>query len=266
MFRTILLLVLPLYASANCENLFNNRHLGPSQTDQAINCFEKDVNSSELATKANAYGKLSYLYFFKAQFYLESKMPTLLEGIALAEKGLLLFGKKYDVNAYNSLPATEKKIVGELLYNYGLCTSRYIDLAGKFEAIRRMDDIKKSMNTIMRIGEESVAHYGAHRTLGIFHMKVPAIAGGRIELSKNYLEKAVVETRVNGGVSSYPSNNVALSDLYYKLKLNEASCDHVKIVATLSKEDVKALNNGYYFESLEAVKDAGLKMRERGCQ
>lgn len=266
MFRIVFLLVLPLYAHASCENFFNNRHQELAQTDLAIECYEKEVTSTDHATKAKAMSQLSYLHFFKAQFYLENKMPTLLQGVALAEKGLLLFGKKYDVNAYNSLPATEKKIVGELLYNYGLCTSRYIDLAGKFEAIRRMDDIKKSMNTIMRIGEESVAHYGAHRTLGIFHMKVPAIAGGRIELSKNYLEKAVVETRVNGGVSSYPSNNVALSDLYYKLKLNEASCDHLKIVASLSKEDVKALNNGYYFESLEAVKDAGLKMTERGCQ
>ena len=197
---------------------------------------------------------------------MDYKMTVLSEGISLAERGILLYGEKYNVAEYLKLNAPEKETLAWLLYNYGLTTSRYVDLAGKFEAIKRMEDIKKSMNSIIRMKEEKTSFFGAHRTLGIFHMKVPAIAGGRIEISKQYLDKAVAETKDETGLSQYPANNIALADLYYKLGKNEEACEQLALVKDLDEAKILDLDNGHVIETTADVKEAKESYRTRRCR
>lgn len=264
--RLLIAFTIPSIALAsNCDELFKKRST-LKNSEEAYKCFELESKSPDRVTKAWALSQMSYLKFFMAEFFMDYKMTALSEGIALAEKGILLYGDKYDVASYSKLEKKDKEVLATLLYNYGLTTSRYVDLAGKFEAIKRMEDIKKSMNSIIRIKEESTAFYGAHRTLGIFHMKVPAIAGGRIEISKQYLDKAVTETQDETGLSLYPANNIALGDLYYKLGKNDEACAQLELVTNLDEGKVRALENGHFTETMSDVQSAKESYRSRRCR
>lgn len=268
MILTAALLFLSVFghANSNCEELYLNREAGQSAAVEALKCYEKDQTTlSDKEQKAHALNRISYLKFFIAEYYLTEKEDTLLEAINLAEKSMLLFGTKYAVTEYMNLTASEKKLLAEALYNYGLTTARYIDIKGQWEAIKRMEDIKRSMNTIIRIKEESTAFYGAHRTLGIFHTKVPVIAGGKIELAKQYMQIVLTNSVFMGDVSLYPANNLAYADLMYKLENKKEYCHHLNIVAALTETEVRAMNNGLFFESMQAVKDAKKLVVARKC-
>jgi|GEM_PF-4318371 len=260
----LLLANLSIAQAADCESLYADRGAGLARAQEAYVCFEKQAPIDN-ATTARRLNRLAYLKFFMAEHYLENKAEVLLEAIALAEKGMLVFGKKYDLAAYRALMSEEKEELAWALYHYGLATSLYVDIKGITEALRRMDDIKRSMSTILRIEQFAVAYSGAHRTLGIFHMKVPVIAGGDIEISKNYLPLAVNSTLRSGGLSVYPINNSVYADLLYKLGQKEAACAQLRMVADLTDSDVAALDNGFDFETRRHVQEAKKTLRSRQC-
>lgn len=250
----------------HCLEQFNNRSAGLSVAQEAFSCYKKESESETIREfKAHNLSQMSYLNFFIAEYHLENKEETLLEGIEFAEKAILLFGAKYSLPTYGALSSPEKKVLSEALYHYGLTTARYIDIKGQWEAIKRMEDIKKSMNTIIRLKEEATAFYGAHRTLGIFHIKVPYIAGGRIELAKNFLSTALTQTSYLKDLSIYPANNVAYAELMFKESQNKEGCYHVDLVAKLTHEEAKKMNNGLFLETLQAIKDAKILFQNKKC-
>jgi hypothetical protein len=266
LFLGLMLFTTVAFTQDNCLELFNNRHLGQAKAQEALNCYKKE-SEFEVTREAKALSlsQMSYLNFFIAEYHLENKEKTLLEGIDLADKAIWLFGPKYSLQTYATLTSSEKKVLAEALYHYGLTTARYIDIKGQWEAIKRMEDIKKSMNTIIRIKEDETAYYGAHRTLGIFHIKVPYIAGGRIELAKNFLNTAIEKTSFEKELSIYPANNVAYADLMFKTGQNEEGCYHLSLVARLSSDDIVKMNNGLYAETIQSVKDAKNLQQTRKC-
>lgn len=268
MIQTLVLVLFTVfsYASTTCDELYQNRHIGLSTATDSLKCYEKEFATvSTRDEKAHALNRMSYLRFYIAEYHLAEKEDMLLQGINLAEQSVLLFGTKYAVPEYMNLSASAKKLLAEALYNYGLTTARYIDIKGQWEAIKRMEDIKRSMNTILRIKEESTAFYGAHRTLGIFHTKVPVIAGGKIDLAKQYLNTVLEKTVYAGDVSLYPANNLAYADLMYKLENKKEYCYHIGIVAALTETEVKAMDNGLFFESMQSVKEAKKLAVSRQC-
>lgn len=261
----ILAVLFPVISFAQtCDDLFEERHTGVAKAREAFSCYEKSASATRLE-KAHALSRMSYLKFYINEYFSEAEKEPLLEGIKFAETGLLLFGTKYDVAAYSALPAAEKEALGWLLYNYGLTTSRYVDIAGPLEAIRRKEDIQKSMTTIIRIKEDAVSFYGAHRTLGIFHMKVPAIAGGNIKLSEPYFTKAIQSTLAMGTLSAFPSNNLSLGELYLKLNQDAKGCAEIKLVASLTDNDIVALSNGHILETRQTVVKAR-DLLEKKCR
>lgn len=253
-------LILALFSSltlaSTCDGLFDLRHEGERRSVEALNCYQAQAKSSERIVKAHALSRMSYLKFYINEYFNEARTAPLLEGIRLAEEGVNLFGNKYDIASYLKLPAAEKEVLGWAMYNYGLTMSRYVDIAGPLEAIRRMEDIKKSMNSIIRMKEEDVSFFGAHRTLGIFHMKVPAIAGGNIKLSEPYLTKAITSTLAFSGISAFPSNNLALAELYLKQNQDSKACSMIGAVAALTESDILKLANGHILESRQTVQKA----------
>lgn len=260
-------LVLPAFATADtCQTEFDRRGSGSQRTQEALTCYSELLKTSlSRNDKAHALTQLSYLKFFQAEYFSHQKEKLLLEAMGTAEKAVLLFGSKYSLSEYRQLPLNDQKVLAEALYNYGLIVARYIDEKGVIEALKRMDDIKKSMNTIIRLKQEAVAHYGAFRVLGIFHMKVPSIAGGDINLSKDYLPKAISGSLYSPGLSRYPLNNLVYSDLLFKLGKNQESCDQLKLLAQLSPEEVRSMDNGMLFESLQNVEAAKEQLRARRC-
>lgn len=254
-------------ANDNCDELFIKREEGLSASKLAFNCYQVNLaNQKERVSISHHLNQMSYLKFFMAEFFMEEKTDVLLEAIDLSEKSLLLFGTKYSIPTYEKLSPSEKKSLADSLYYYGLTTSRYIDIKGQWEAIKRMGDIKRSMDSLIRIKEESTAFFGAHRTLGIFHMKVPAIAGGKIELSKQYLLYAIENSKFSGDLSLFPANNIAYSELLMKLDKKEESCHQLKIVAELSEPEVRSMDNNLFYETMEKVKEAKELIQTRKCE
>lgn len=254
------------FAQTDCESLNDARETGLVKAREALSCYEISLSSATTReTKAHTLNQISYLKFFIAEYFLETKTPTLFEGMALAEESVLLFGPKYSLNDYRLLAPSELKLLAVALYNYGLLTSRYVDLMGTVEALKRMGDIKKSMSSILRIKEDGVAHYGAHRTMGIFHTKVPAIAGGDMNIAKDFLVKAIDMTQYKPGISTYPANNIAYSDWLYKRGLTNESCAQLKLILSLNEEDIRAMNNDLVFESMVDLKKGNELYKSRQC-
>ena len=269
MLKIIFLMTFSMLANANdiCDDLYKKREEGLIASELAFNCYRGNLsNQIEKISISHHLNRMSYLKFFMAEFFMEDKIDFLLEALDLSEKSLLLFGPKYSIPTYEQLSPEEKKPLAESLYYYGLVTSRYIDIKGQWEAIKRMGDIKRSMDSLIRIKEESTAYYGAHRTLGIFHMKVPAIAGGKIELSKQYLLYAIENTKFNGDLSLFPANNIAYSELLMKLGDKEESCHQLKIVANLSEQEVRSMDNNLFYETMEKVREAKELIQSRQCE
>lgn len=264
-FVLFVLVSLPVFADS-CEETFSKRGEGASATASALRCYEALLRSaSDVDAKSTALIRVSYLKFFEAENYTQKKEALLFEAMEIAEKAVELFGTKYALGDYRKLPAHQQTLVAEALYNYGLIVARYVDEKGVVEALKRMDDIKKSMTTIIRLKQEAVAHHGAHRVLGIFHTKVPAIAGGDLKQAKTYLEAALQGTRYNGELSRYPLNHVVYSDYLYKVGETSRACDELRKVMNLTETDIRNLDNGLYHESLENVASAKASFKERKC-
>jgi hypothetical protein len=265
-FLIILFPVISL-AQSQCDLLYTQRDGGQMKAEEALVCYEQTyANLSSREEKSNSLNKMSYLKFFIAEYFLREKIGTLYEAMDLAEKSVLLFGEKYSLSDYRTLSEEEINLLAIALYNYGLTTARYIDLKGVMEALSRMGDIKKSMQTIIRLKKEEIVHYGAHRTLGIFYMKVPGIAGGDMKLSKEYFDKALLMTKVKEQLSSYPANNIAFAEWLYKSGKNKEACDQLKVISSLSESEVKELNNDLFYESMIDVKKSKELITEFECQ
>ena len=267
MFKLMLaaLISLPAFAD-NCSSVFDRRGDSATVTAEAMSCYESSLrNVSDAESKSQYLVRISYLKFFQSENYTQRKEALLFEAMEIAEKSVELFGPKYSLGDYRKLSSTSQVLVAEALYNYGLIVARYVDEKGVVEALKRMDDIKKSMTTIIRLKQEPVAHFGAHRVLGIFHTKVPAIAGGDLKLAKSYLEAAVQGTLYNGNISRYPLNHVVYSDYLYKVGEKERACAELRKIMDLTANDVKNLDNGLYYESLENITSAKASFQERKC-
>lgn len=267
MFKFILLALVSVSALADtCSPLFDRRGAGATQTIEAIGCYEDSLrNVTDAETRSQYLVSLSYLKFFQAENYSQRKESLLFEAMEIAEKSLLIFGAKYSLGDYRKLSASAQTLVAESLYNYGLIVARYVDEKGVVEALKRMDDIKKSMTTIIRLKQENVAHAGAHRVLGIFHTKVPSIAGGDLKLAKTYLEAALEGSRYNGELSRYPLNHVVYSDYLYKVGEKDRACAELQKIMGLNESDIRNLDNGLFYESLQNVASAKASFNERKC-
>jgi tetratricopeptide (TPR) repeat protein len=265
--KVILFALMSFSAMADsCESFFDQRGEGLEKTQKAQLCYQTSLNeATDELFKSQLLVKLSYLKFFQAENYSIKKEALLFDAMEIAEKAVLIFGAKYSLGEYRSLPSASQVVLAEALYNYGLIVARYVDEKGVVEALKRMDDIKKSMTTIIRLKQEEVAHHGAHRVLGIFHTKVPAIAGGDLKLAKTYLEAAIQGSLYRGNLSRYPLNHIVYADYLFKIGNNTESCAELQKVIQLSPEDIRSLENGLNFETIKNVKEARNTFKERKC-
>lgn len=254
---------------ANCTDLFIKRSESRSATDKAIDCFSKLTNSNQSEDlKSDTLIKLSYLSMFKSEFYLKSDSEKILElekAMAFAENGALVFGRLFDLSSYEKLSEIEKDSVARALYFYGTATARYVEYKGKLEAIRRLSLIKRTMNTVIRLGREKLEHYGAHRTLAILNAKVPVIAGGDKALARKYFEIAITKSQTGLGVSSYPLNNLMFAEFLFESSDKNMACTQLKKVTKLSITQIESLDNDYTFESINDLAKAKKRFSEYGC-
>ncbi|RYZ72161.1 MAG: hypothetical protein EOP09_03605 [Proteobacteria bacterium] len=262
--------VLPSAFASDCDALYESRAVDEASTELALDCYVSQLGTlpdSDRALKSHAYNRASYLKFYLGEYFQSGTEQTKLlkQGMEWGEQSVLLFGAKYSLNDYKKLSTEELKLLAEALYAYGLNSSRYIDIKGMPEALIHMGDIKRSMQTIIRIKQESIAYYGAHRTLGIFNTVVPGIAGGDLSAAKDYLLQAITATADAQGLSQYPANNVAYAEWLFKSNLRSEACAQLKLVTELSDDQVRGLKNGLYLETLSDLKKAKAHWTQYQC-
>lgn len=255
---------------ANCLDLYTERAESLAKTNDAIECFKQlETTASGNIAKSEALIKITYLHMFKSEFYTEDsgqKMLELKSAMIKSEAAALLFGRLFDIRGYETLGETEKDQVAKALYFYGTAMSRYVEIKGKIEAIKRLSRIKRTMNSVLRIGRDSLEHYGAHRTLAILNAKVPVIAGGDKELARKYFEIVIKNTQTILGASSYPLNNLMFAEFLFENATKAEACAQLEKIAALTTEEVESLNNGYTAETLSDVRKANEKLKSFSCR
>lgn len=248
-------------AQSACDSLYHSRHLGEAKAREALTCYEKELPTAKgHEAKGIILNKMAYLNFFIGEYHSDKRLAILQKGIDLAEESMLQFGTKYSIDDYRKLSPSELKVLAESLYLYGFISARWVDIRNStMDALRRMNDIKRPMLTILRLNEGDLYHRGAERVLGIFYMKVPAIAGGDMKLSGDYLEKS----RLAG---SFPVNHFVYAEWLYKSGKRAEACKELSLISDLTEDDVKLLKNGFYYESLIDVQKARALRAEYECK
>ena len=257
-------------AYADCANLFEQRNESATKLQSALNCYENIISTTgQDNAKADSLIRTSYLHMYNSEYYIlgdSNKMAELNLAFDKAKDAAELFGRLFDLRSYEKLGESEKDNVARALYFYGTAISRYVEIKGKIEAIKRLSTIKRSMNTVIRMGRESIEHYGAHRTLAILNTKVPVIAGGNRELAQKYFEIATSRTETSKGYSSYPLNNLMYSEFLSENGTNEQACSQLSKIINITEDEILKLDNGYSFETLNDIKKARSKYSKLACK
>ncbi|MBD65984.1 MAG: hypothetical protein CME62_12305 [Halobacteriovoraceae bacterium] len=264
----LIIAIVSVNSFANCDDLYERRGESLSTLKLGKQCLKDLIATSNLSKdlKGEAISDLSYLMFFEAEYYLDNDEDKMLAALNKAKEGAEIFGELNDFRVYRKLSQAEQAALAEALYNFGTITARYIDLKGKWEAIKRMGDIKKPMSSVIRLKQQEYAHYGAHRTLAIFYLKVPGIAGGSIEKSKEFFDVVMKQTTDATGLSSYPLNNMVYADYLFEVDKDKEACAQLAMVKNLTAADIAKLDNGFEFETGEQVKEAARRFAANKCQ
>lgn len=256
-------------AFANCDTKFNQRGKSAQALEDAMSCLRNQVSTdSNSEIKADSLIKVSYLHMFKSEFYTvgdSNKIIELEQAMKRSEQAILIYGRMFDLRAYEKLGETQKDTVAKALYFYGTATARYVEYKGKLEAIKKLSTIKRSMNTVIRLGREEIEHFGAHRTLAILNAKVPVIAGGNKGLAKKYFEIATSQTETTSGYSSYPLNNFMYAEYLAEENNKSEACAQLSKIVDITSEQIDILNNGYTFETSNDIKKAKRRFTELSC-
>ncbi|MCT4641834.1 MAG: TRAP transporter TatT component family protein [Bacteriovoracaceae bacterium] len=251
----LLLVSYNLFAITNCDALYEKRGQSLEITEQAIECF----------SYASNLNKVSYLLFFKATYFEADVLRSLIDSYGFAKKQILKYGNMFDFSSYDNLSVEEKRELALAYYQYGTSVSKYVEYKGKFEAVKRMKEIKSSMKMILRLKEPQTFFYGAYRTLAILNYKVPKIAGGDLRLAKKYFEKLMNLTSIDG-LSDYPVNHIFYAQFLYTKNANkQKACSELKKVMGITDREIESRFESIRYETLKDRKDAALKYKKYSC-
>jgi len=239
-------------SAEDCETFYENRGSSITTLEEAYNCFQTKVQSPSATKDSKAYGlnKMSYLKFFEGIYYGNSPEKKLIKSFELAKEAILLYGEMNDRSILNTLKKSQIQEVALSYYLFGTSVSKYVDLKGKWEAIKRMSEIKNSMKMILSLREPSTYHYGAFRTLGIFNMRVPSIAGGSLPRSKMFFERLINASTNNNGVMTYPVGHLYYAEYFWITDQKESACLQLEKLLNLDEEEIKVNHFDLYYETL----------------
>ncbi len=238
----MILIVSSTIASASeCENLYEQRGESLQTTLEAFECFEKaNEGVSDQFEKSKNLNKMAYLKFFQGSFYENDSLNVLYKSFSLVQDSIKLFGPLFNRDAIEVLTQDQIEEVALSYYLYGTSVSKYVDLKGKWEAIKRMSEIKNTMKMILSLKQPSTFHFGAYRTLAIFNLKVPKIAGGSLARSKMFFEKLMEESKTSLGVISYPVGHIFYAEYLIKTGNKQSACAELNLVKSLTDEQIEA--------------------------
>ncbi len=266
MFKVIALyLTLPtLLFANNCDELYNSRGESLKVTQDAFNCLDILQEESKLFN-SKRLNKMAHLKFFEATYFENDRLNSLVKSYSLAKKSINQYAVLFNSTELKKLPSDEIDEVALSYYFYGTSVSKYVDLKGKWEAIKRMSEIKNSMNMILRLKRSSTYHYGAYRNLAIFNLKVPKIAGGKITRSKLFFEKLIKESSSEIGVSTYPVGHIYYAEYLKRVGKKAEACKQLTLVKDLTDAQINSTFLDLIYETKKDRSDAEKVFEKYSC-
>jgi hypothetical protein len=154
----------------------------------------------------------------------------------------------------NTLDEGSELLLAEAMYNKGTSLAQWGNLKGISSSISRLPEVLGLMDKIELLGYQSIHEYGPYRTIGRINFKLPALFGGDLAKSEDYLIRATRNTLAEGqrySINGY--NNVFLAETLYKSgKETQAK----SILETFIKADFSTLKAGSEPENKEALRTA----------
>ena len=250
--------------ASECESYYKKRGESLSTTNKAITCYESLTADSKLV-KSEKLNKISYLKFFKATYFEDNSLENLKDAYNTAKDSIEQYSSMFDSTAARSLEEDQKEEVALSYYLYGTAVSKYVDLKGKWEAIKRMSEIKNSMTIILKMREAQTFHFGAYRTLAIFNLKVPSIAGGDLNKSKLFFERMMEESKNELGLSSYPVGHFYYAEYLFRVSKKAEACSELFLLKNLSDKDIENFFPTLIYETKKDRADAAKRIESSNC-
>jgi hypothetical protein len=145
----------------------------------------------------------SYLGLAHGDYYLadtflggQEELDVFEEGAGFADRGLRALDKDYELrrNAGASVPqaalGVNVKAAAPLLFFWGLDEIRWADLKGWTTAAGVYKDVFAAITMADHL-DETIEHGGPARFFGAARAEAPAIAGGDLDASKTFFDRAV---------------------------------------------------------------------------
>jgi hypothetical protein len=140
------------------------------------------------------------------------------EGIKAAAEGLKAYGldtkdslTDANIDAIKALPKAEKDQVAAALFYKGLNLGQWGNANGITSSLTRWPELRKTLESVIRIGNKEIHHYGPYRILGRAYHKIPGFLGGDMAKAEKYLQTAFDGTlNKETGLSTYGHNTYFL--------------------------------------------------------
>jgi len=181
----------------------------------------------------------------KLEIVLNTYFPTYKNGVALSDTKLNL-------------------LMAEFIYFYAISLANYSELKHFTEALQNWPTVEKLMINLIKIKASTVQYYGAHRTLAIANMKMPAPFGD-LKLAESYMKKAYTETLLSKGTSVYMFNTVTYAEILIKRGQKNSACLILSQVKDFTPMQIADLNPSYIPENLINLEKAKTLYRESQC-
>lgn len=249
---------------STCDDLYNKRGESLSATQDAFSCLEKSetLNKMQLSSKLN---NMAYLKFFEATYFENDSLVTLVQSYEYSKESVEVYGKMFDIASVRDLGDEDLKQVALAYYLYGTSVSKYVDLKGKWEAIKRMSEIKDSMKMILSLKQPSTFHYGAYRNLAIFNLKVPSIAGGSMDRSKIFFERLMSSSKNERNISSYAVGHIYYAEYLIRVNRKADACKELDLVKSLNDSDINTYFKDLIYETKKDQEEAIKMFKEYSC-
>lgn len=238
---------------------------GIKNVEQAIlNYEEAKEQAVDPVAELVILGKLATAEYFLGSALTEKddKKAAHVRAMAWADNSLQALGvnpetahelSQNEINQLtNQLGEDEQLLLAEAMYSKGVSLAQWGNLSGVASSIGRLPEVLGLMDRIEMLDQSQISDYGPYRTIGRINFVLPAIFGGDLAKSEEFLTQAYRKTLLDGerySVNGY--NNLYLAETMYKRgRENQAK----RLLETFLQVDVETLDVNMIPENREAYR------------
>lgn len=248
-------------------NLRDYNAEGVKHVEAAIELYNQALNEEQEQTaRLKIRGELATTYYFlgSSREATKDKIAAHEEAMDLANKNIEALGadsKKIHqwtaaqiAEISNKLNEEQRLLLAEAMYSKGVSLAQWGNLNGVASSIGRLPEVLGLMDRIEMMNLSHISEYGPYRTIGRINFVLPALFGGDLAKSEEFLTQAYRQSLVEGQrYSSNGYNNLYLAETLHKRgKENQAK----RLLETFLQADFDTLAEGSEPENREALRVA----------